>query len=114
MADVVRDLTPKLRGWAAYFRLSEVRGVFETLDQWLRRRLRALLWRQWKRWRTRIKALRRRGLDARRAAYSAMNGRGPWWNAGASHMNQAVPTAALRRLALVSLLDEHGRLTCFV
>jgi len=114
VADVVRDLTPKLRGWAAYFRLSEVRGVFEALDQWLRRRLRALLWRQWKRWRTRIKELRRRGLDARRAAYSAMNGRGPWWNAGASHMNQAVPTAALRRLGLVSLLDEHRRLTCSV
>ena len=61
VADVVRDLAPKLRGWLAYFRLSEVRGVFEALDQWLRRKLRALLWRQWKRWRTRIKALRRQG-----------------------------------------------------
>jgi group II intron reverse transcriptase/maturase len=109
---VLRELAPKLRGWVAYFRLSEVRGVFEELDQWLRRKLRALYWRQWKRWRTRIKELRRRGLDPRRAAYSALNGRGPWWNAGASHMNQAVPTAELRQLGLVSLLDEHRRLTC--
>jgi len=110
VARVLRDLAPKLRGWVAYFRLSEVRGVFEQLDQWLRRKLRALYWRQWKRWRTRIKELRRRGLAPGRAAYSAMNGRGPWWNAGASHMNQAVPTAELRHLGLVSLLDEHRRL----
>jgi len=112
VARVLRDLAPKLRGWVAYFRLSEVRGVFEQLDQWLRRKLRALYWRQWKRWRTRIKELRRRGLAPGRAAYSAMNGRGPWWNAGASHMNQAVPTAELRHLGLVSLLDEHRRLQC--
>jgi RNA-directed DNA polymerase len=109
---VVRELAVKLRGWVAYFRLSEVRGVFERLDQWLRRKLRALYWRQWKRWRTRIKELRRRGLAPGRAAYSAMNGHGPWWNAKASHMNQAVPTAELRQLGLVSLLDEYRRLTC--
>ena len=110
VATVLRALAPKLRGWVAYFRLSEVRGVFEQLDQWLRRKLRALYWRQWKRWRTRIKELRRRGLAPGRAAYSAMNGRGPWWNAGASHMNRAVPTAELRHLGLVSLLDEQRRL----
>jgi RNA-directed DNA polymerase len=110
VAAVLRDLAPKLRGWVAYFRLSEVRGVFEQLDQWLRRKLRALYWRQWKRWRTRIKELRRRGLAPGRAAYSALNGRGPWWNAGASHMNRAVPTAELRQLGLVSLLDEQRRL----
>jgi len=110
ISTVLCELAPKLRGWVAYFRLSEVRGVFEALDRWLRRKLRALYWRQWKRWRTRIKALRRRGLAPGRAAYSAMNGRGPWWNAGASHMNQAVPIAELRQLGLVSLLDEHRRL----
>jgi len=112
VATVLRELAPKLRGWVAYFRLSEVRGVFEKLDQWLRRKLRVLYWRQWKRWRTRIKELRRRGLDPGRAARSALNGHGPWWNAGASHMNQAVPTAELRQLGLVSLLDEHRRLMC--
>jgi group II intron reverse transcriptase/maturase len=110
VASVVRELAPKLRGWVAYFRLSEVRGAFEELDQWLRRKLRALHWRQWKRWKTRIKELRRRGLEPRRAAYSALNGRGPWWNAGASHMNHAIPTAELRQLGLVGLLDEHRRL----
>ena len=109
---VVQDLAPVLRGWMAYYRLAEVKGVFADLDQWIRRKLRAILWRQWKRWRTRFRELCRRGIERARAAASALNGRGPWWNAGASHMNQAVPTAALRQLGLVSLLDEHRRLAC--
>jgi RNA-directed DNA polymerase len=104
------DLTPLLRGWVSYFRMADVRSPFESLDTWLRRRLRCILWRQWKRPRTREKELRRRGLDATRAWQSASNGHGPWWNAGASHMHAAVPTAALRQWGLLSLLDEHRRL----
>lgn len=41
-------LTPVLRGWISYFRLTEVRGVLEELDGWIKRKLRCLLWRQWK------------------------------------------------------------------
>lgn len=106
-----RELRVILRGWVVYFRMSEVKSSFEMLDMWIRRKLRALLWRQWKRPRTRAKKLARCGLSPARAAMSAYNGRGPWWNAGASHMNQAVPTSALRRLGLISLLDEHRRLS---
>jgi hypothetical protein len=92
--------------------LSEVKAGFEVLDEWLRRKLRCILWRQWKRPRTRAKKLRQLGLDSERARASAGNGRGPWWNAGASHMNQAVPTRTLREMGLVSFLDEHRRLKC--
>jgi RNA-directed DNA polymerase len=108
------ELAPVLRGWAGYYRRAEVLGIFETLDQWIRRKLRAILWRQWKRWRTRMKELHRRGLAPQRAAYSAMNGRGPWWNAGAGHMHEAVPTCWLRQQGLVSLVQEHRRLRCSV
>jgi RNA-directed DNA polymerase len=106
----VADLKPLLRGWVSYYRLADVRSSFDHLDTWLRRRLRCIVWRQWKRPRTRAQELVRRGLDATRARVSAFNGHGPWWNAGASHMHAAVPTAALREWGLVSLLDEHRRL----
>ena len=112
LARTLTDLGPVLRGWVAYFRLVEVKASFEALDAWVRRKLRAILWRQWKRPRTRFRELRRRGLDASRAAASAYNGRGPWWNAGASHMNAAVPTRVLQAMGLVSLLTEHRRLAC--
>jgi RNA-directed DNA polymerase len=107
---VIEQLRPKLIGWASYFRKSEVRLVFEELDQWIRRKLRAVLWRQWKRNWTRFKELVRRGLDPTRAWTSATNGRGPWWNAGASHMNQAVPARYLAQLGLPSLIQELQRL----
>jgi RNA-directed DNA polymerase len=109
LATVIRQLTPIIRGWTAYFRLANVKGVFEDLDQWLRRKLRSILWRQWKRPRFRFRELCRRGLDATRAAASAFNGHGPWWNAGASHMNQAVPVAELRNMGLTSFVQEHQR-----
>jgi RNA-directed DNA polymerase len=111
LADTVRDLNLVTRGWVAYFRLADVKASFEDLDKWLRRKLRGIQWRQWKRPRTRLRELRRCGLDEARARASAFNGRGPWWNAGASHMHAAVPTAVLRQLGLLSLLDEYQRLT---
>jgi RNA-directed DNA polymerase len=110
LADVVTELNLATRGWVAYFRLAEAKTSFEDLDKWLRRKLRCVMWRQWKRPRTRLHELRRRGLDEARAHLSAYNGHGPWWNAGASHMHEAVPTAVLRQLGLLSLLDEHQRL----
>lgn len=107
---VIAELGPLVRGWVAYFRMSEVKGVFEVLDGWLRRRLRVIVWRQWKRPRIRLRKLVALGLDAERAWHSAYNGRGPWWNAGASHMNHALPTRVFRRLGLLSFLAEHRRL----
>ena len=112
LARTIRELNPVLRGWGYYYRLSNVEGVFEELDQWVRRRLRLLLWRQWKRPRTRAKELQKRGLDQDRAKISANNGRGPWWNAGASHMNQAVPISTFSQMGLVSLLHLHRNLAC--
>jgi RNA-directed DNA polymerase len=110
LRQLIAELRPKLVGWAAYFWKSEVRMAFEELDQWLRRKLRAVLWRQWKRNWTRARELKRRGLSHERAWASATNGYGPWRNAGASHMNQAVPTRFLSRLGLPSLIQESQRL----
>ena len=109
---VIEELTPVLRGWLTYFRLAEVKGIFEELDGWIRRKLRCVLWRQWKRSHTRAKNLMKNGLGEERAWRSATNGRGPWWNAGASHMHQGFPKRFFDQLGLVSLLDRLRRLQC--
>jgi RNA-directed DNA polymerase len=106
----IETLVPKLRGWVSYFKLSQVKGVFEQLDGWIRRKLRNIIWRQWKRSATRARNLMRRGCSEKRAWRSATNGRGPWWNSGASHMNQAFPKSYFDKLGLVSLLDQLRRL----
>ena len=103
------ELTPLLRGWMNYFRLAEVKGLFEELDGWIRRKLRGVIWRQWKRALRRTKGLMGRGLDAVQARKSATNGRGPWWNAGASHMHAAFPKSYFDRCGLLSLLDHRLR-----
>jgi group II intron reverse transcriptase/maturase len=107
----LEELQPQLRGWAGYFSIAETRGVFDELDQWIRRKLRCMEWRKWKRPRRRLQRLTALGLDRERAQSSAFNGRGPWWNAGASHMNVALPTAYFRKLGLVSLMEEVNWLT---
>lgn len=106
---IQEDLNAKLRGWADYFRLSEVSGVFEELDGWVRRRIRSQQWRQWKRPRTRKKELMKQGLNETRAAESASNGRGPWWNAGASHMNEALPLGWFRQRRLIFIGERIQR-----
>lgn len=103
----IEDLRSLLVGWGNYFRLAEVKRVFEELDGWLRRRLRCIIWRQWKRVFTRARNLMKRGLGEERAWRSATNGRGPWWNSGASHMNYAFSKSYFDDLGLVSLLNRH-------
>jgi RNA-directed DNA polymerase len=108
----IAELNPILRGWMAYFRLTEAKNTLEELDGWIRHKLRFTLWRQWKRPYTRAKNLMKAGLMEERAFRSAFNQRGPWWNGGASHMNQAFPKSFFDRLGLVSLLDTMRRLQC--
>lgn len=110
VARLVTDLAPILRGWTTYFRLAQAKGIFEELDGWLRRKLRCILWRQWKKPRTRAARLMQRGLDEARAWQSANNGRSPWWNAGAGHMHDAFRRSFFDQRGLLSLLELHRRL----
>ncbi len=105
----IEEIRPLLRGWVAYFRLAQVKGTFEELDEWIRHRLRVIIWRQWKRPRTRLRKLQARGMDFRSAALACYTHRGPWWSAGHT-LNRSVSTRELRSLGLVSLLEEHQRL----
>ena len=66
LSQVIKELNALLRGWMQYFRLAEMKGIFDELDGWIRRKLRCLIWLRWKRPKTRIK------------------------DAGTSHMNEAL------------------------
>ncbi len=100
------DLNPVIQGWINYFGQAEVKGFAEELDGWIRRRLRLILWRQWKRSKTRYRKLLSAGLSLERAKTSSANGRGPWWNSGASHMNDAFRKKFFDNHGLVCMLDK--------
>lgn len=107
---IIDYLVPVLRGWISYFKLAEVKKFAEELDEWIRRRLRLIIWRQWKRRWRRLKGLIKAGLTKENAARSAFNGRGSWWNAGARHMNFAFRKKYFEKLGLISLLDRLKKL----
>ena len=68
-------------------------------------------WRKWKRPKTRMQRLAALGLNGDQTRLGAFNGRGPWWNAGATHMNEALPTSYFRNLGLILLSEEVDWLT---
>jgi RNA-directed DNA polymerase len=103
---IQKDLNPVLRGWINYFSLSEVKGFAEGFDQWVRRRLRLILWRQWKRPWTRFKNLVNGGVYENRARRSAFNKRGPWFNSGGRHINVALPKKFFNKMQLISTLER--------
>ena len=103
------NLNPILRGWINYFSQSQTKGFAEELDSWIRRHLRKIKWRQWKRPWTRMQELIRQGISKQKAVQSAFNQRGPWWNAGASHMNLAFPIIYFAKLGLVNLTHALAR-----
>ena len=75
---IVKDLSRYLIGWRGYFGFCETPSVLRALDQWIRRRLRSIVWKQWKRGRTRFAELRRRGVGIDLAAQTAGSAHGPW------------------------------------
>jgi len=101
----IKSLNRLLQGWMGYFRLSETKTVLREVDGWIRRKLRCVLWRQWKLRSTRFRMLVRHGLMRQEARQTAFNGRGPWWNSGASSMHLAFPKSYFDARGLVSLVD---------
>jgi RNA-directed DNA polymerase len=81
--------------------------VLRRLDQWVRRRLRAIAWKQWKRGRTRFAELRRRGVGQDLAARTAGSPHGPWRLSNSPALTIAIPNASLVTLGLASLVSQQ-------
>jgi RNA-directed DNA polymerase len=103
---VIEEINRFTRGWVGYCRRSKVQQQFDTLEQWIRRRLRKILWEQGRQPKTRYRKLTALGLEAARARKATATGLGAWWNAGASHMHAAVNNRVLAEWGLRSLLEQ--------
>ena len=101
---ITKGLARYLIGWRGYFGFSELPSELRRLDKWIRRRLRAIAWKQWKRGRKRYKELRRRGVDHDLAARTAGSGHGPWRMALTPARHLALPNAFFTALGLPSLV----------
>jgi RNA-directed DNA polymerase len=100
LRQMVKELTTYLRGWLGYFGDCQTPSVLQTLETWLRRRLRSVVWKQWKRGRTRFRELRKRGVSKNLAAQTAGSPHGPWRLANSPALNIALPNAYFAELGL--------------
>lgn len=105
MGQTLDQLCAYARGWAGYFCLAETPSPFEALDEWLRRRLRAILWHQWKKPKARARNLILLGIPAEQARKWANSGKGPWRMAGSAPLARALDNAFWHAQGLVSLAE---------
>jgi RNA-directed DNA polymerase len=110
MSLTIREANPKLRGWVNYFYLAGNTTILQELDSWLRRKLRAILWRQWKRNYTRAKNLIKLGFSGDAAWRFVKVHRGPWAAAGTFNLHRLLRNSYFDSLGLVSLQDQYQRL----
>jgi len=103
LAQIVKELSSYLIGWRGYFGFCETPSELRALDQWTRRRLRAIAWKQWKRGRTRFAELRRCGVGRDLAARTAGSPHGPWRLSNSPALRIAMPNAFFHSLGLASL-----------
>jgi len=105
LAQIVKELSVYLIGWRGYFGFCQTPSVLRKLDEWLRRRLRAIAWKQWKHGRARFAELRRRGVGRDLAAKTASSPRGPWRLSNSPALSLSLPNAYFRLLGLTSIAE---------
>lgn len=98
-----------LTGWMGYFRLADAKRRFHGLDEWLRRRMRQIRWKEWKRPRTRFAGLRRQGITPRQAWEWACSRKGYWRLANSGVLSRSLPNAYWEDLGLLTLSRLYGR-----
>ena len=100
---MIGELRLYMKGWRSYFGFCETPSVLRDLDMWSRRRLRCVLWKQWKRGRTRFKELTERGIGKDLAAQTAGSAHGPWRLSNSPALTIALPNAFFHSLGLPAL-----------
>jgi RNA-directed DNA polymerase len=104
LAQMVKQIVTYLRGWLGYFGDCQTPSVLQRLETWLRRRLRSVVWKQWKRGRTRFRELRKRGVSKDLAAQTAGSPHGPWRIANSPALNIALSNAYFAGLGLLPMV----------
>ena len=100
LRQMVTEIVTYLRGWLGYFADCQTPSVLRDLERWLRRRLRSVVWKQWKRGRTRFRELRKRGVSRDLASKTAASPHGPWRLAHSPALSLALPNAYFTGLGL--------------
>ena len=97
---VITELMRYIKGWWIYYGITQSWNRLRPLDHWVRRRLRSLVWKQWKNRRTRVRKLRARGISQVHALTTGCARKGPWRMSNVKWVNIALPDAHFESLGL--------------
>ena len=100
---MAEELGRYLHGWIGYFGQCQTPSVLRSLEEWTRRRLRSVIWKQWKRGSVRFAELRKRGVGKDLAAQTAGSAHGPWRLADSPGLHFALPNAYFDSLGIPRL-----------
>lgn len=100
---MTEELNRYLRGWIGYFGKCQTPSVLQSLEEWVRRRLRSVIWKQWKRGTVRFAELVKRGVGKDLAAKTAGSAHGPWRLANSPALAIALPNVYFASLRLPKL-----------
>jgi RNA-directed DNA polymerase len=100
---MAEELAQYLRGWLGYFGKCETPSVLRSLEEWTRRRLRSVIWKQWTRGSVRFAELRKRDVGKDLAAKTAGSAHGPWRLANSPALAYALPNAYFDSLGIPRL-----------
>jgi RNA-directed DNA polymerase len=106
-AEIRDQLQITIRGWVNYYALADAKSHMKSMDEWLRRRMRQLAWKQWKTPRNRYKQLKSRGVSEYWAIRLGGSSLGPWRIAKSPALMHALDNAYWRRIGLVSFLQVY-------
>src|SRR6266403_22364 len=105
LEQMLKELAAYLRGWKSYFGFCQTPSPLKALDEWIRRRLRSMIWKQWKRGKQRYGKLRHLGIGRDLAAQTAGSPHGPWHLANSPALAIALSIAYFDSLGLPRLFD---------
>ena len=94
-------------GWINYFRIADMKMLMKEIDHWIRRKLRVIIWKQWKKIRKRYTSLRKLGISHRDAYVTSNSRRGYYHIVHTRVLQQAISKERLNKRGLVNLLDYY-------
>ncbi|UKJ06536.1 group II intron maturase-specific domain-containing protein [Solitalea lacus] len=128
MKDKIRELTSRsngwgnerrkesirqyITGWLNYFQLADMKGLLERIDEWYRRRIRSLIWKQWKSIKTRIRNLIKLGIPKNKAKEYGNTRKSYWRTANSQILSRSITNERLKQSGYLFFTDYYQKLRC--
>lgn len=107
---VMREVKVFIRGWLGYFHVADMKRTMQSWDEWLRRRFRMYIWKQWKKPKTKVANLRKLGIPADKAFQWGNSRRGYWRIAGSPVLKRSITNERLAAAGYFSILNYYESL----